>query len=110
MLPGAFPAPEEAPLQLDLADGLGRSGRRGFDRELTLQGLRNGGYFDMPIQVSPRLLRPSSNAGACSQMLLKSSAEGASSRNQVINGWRHPTQSCGKHHDPLSCVLPVTSG
>lgn len=53
-----FSAPEQAPPQLDLADVLGRSGRRGFDRELTLQGLRNGGYFDMPIQVLQHLLGP----------------------------------------------------
>lgn len=64
MLPGDFSAPEQEPLQLDLANGLGRSGRRGFDRELTLQGLRNGGYFDMPIQVWPRLLGPSTHVGA----------------------------------------------
>jgi len=28
-----------------------RTSRRAFDGELTLEGLRDGGYFDMPIQV-----------------------------------------------------------
>ena len=64
-LPDEFVAPGQATSPLDPADGLGRSGRRGFDRELTLQGLRNGGFFDMPIQVFARSLAPVPCVVAC---------------------------------------------
>ncbi|KAK9840791.1 hypothetical protein WJX81_004919 [Elliptochloris bilobata] len=48
-LPTELTTSKELPL-LDCSADPGRAGRRGFDRELTLQGLRDGGYFDMPIQ------------------------------------------------------------